>query len=110
MPLNTLAGIISVAGSFMWVKQNNRLKPVFQIKLEDRLFPVLLAIKEGLELDEKIYRYSNQNRKFALLLIRKRSTIEETLIPWLENRLFGPKKKEFEFWVQKYQKTYNREK
>lgn len=98
--LDFIAGVIAVEGTFMWVKQNKKTIPVFQLKMsadEQELFKV---IKSKLNLKENIYKYSHQDRNYVLMLIRSRSSISNIILPLLENRLYGSKKAKFESWKE----------
>lgn len=97
-----IAGLISVRGSFLWVKQKNSEVPVFQIKIQSEEYDLLQLLKDKLEIKETIHRYSHQNREYSILLIRSRRTIETKLIPILDGRLFGMKQTEFDMWKKKY--------
>jgi len=99
--LDFIAGVISTEGSFMWVKQNKREIPVFQLKMHADGQKLFELIKTKLNLREKIYKYDHQDRKYVLLLIRSRASIANILVPFLENRLYGPKKVQFESWKEK---------
>ena len=99
--LDYLAGLITVGGSFMWLKNGNRNMPAFQMKMQASEKPIFILIKERLGLKERIYEYTHQNRHYVLLVIRRRSILENIIIPALEFRLFGPKKEQFEAWKKK---------
>lgn len=86
----------------MWVKQKNIKIPVFQIKMEAADQILVEIIKEKLNLKETIHQYTHQNRNYTLLLVRKRSIIENVIIPTFDGRLFGTKKSQFEGWKNKY--------
>ena len=100
--LDFIAGLISVEGSFLWSNQKGIEIPVFQLKIQGDEKTLLELIKNKLELKEKVYEYRHQNRHYALLLVRKRSSIENILIPFFEGRLIGKKRLQFENWKNKY--------
>ena len=102
LTLDFIAGLITGNGSFLWIIQNTTQEiPVFQLKMPIEDLYILEAIKAKLNLKEKIHSYSHQDRHYAILLIRKRSTIENKLIPALEERLWGTKKQHFDAWKKK---------
>ncbi|MBI2443683.1 MAG: LAGLIDADG family homing endonuclease [Candidatus Magasanikbacteria bacterium] len=103
--LNFIAGIISVVGSFLWVRQGKQVLPVFQLKMQAENKQLLEIIKARLGLPEKIYQYAHQNRHYALLLVRKRSSLEKLIIPTLKNKLYGPKQAQFNRWMDKFTKA-----
>lgn len=100
--LDFIAGLVVKEGSFLWVKQKQHLVPVFQIKVPIKEFALLELIKEKLSLSENIHKYSYRDKTFGLLLVRKRSTIEHTIIPAFDGRLFGAKKVQFDSWKDLY--------
>ena len=102
LSLDFIAGLIAGEGAFMWIKQNNTEVAVFQLKMHALEKPLFELIKETLGLKEKIHQYLHQNRHYVLLLVRKRSVVEEIIIPTFEGRLFGLKKIQFEDWKNKF--------
>ena len=100
--LDFIAGILSIEGSFMWIRQNKSEIPVFQLKMQPTEKSLLELIRLKLGLKEKIYEYNHQKRSYVLLLVRKRSTIENVIIPVFEGRLLGNKMVQFEDWKNRY--------
>ncbi|MFH2136536.1 MAG: LAGLIDADG family homing endonuclease [Patescibacteria group bacterium] len=95
LSLDFIAGLIAGEGSFMWIKQNNQEVPVFQLKMHASDKELVEMVRDGLNLNETIHIYNHQNRHYVLLLVRKRKTINEKIIPLLDGRLFGMKKNQF---------------
>lgn len=102
LSLDFIAGLIAGEGSFMWINQNGNQIPVFQLKMHADERPLFELIKAKLALKDKIHEYTHQNRHYVLLIIRKRSTIENIIIPTFDQRLFGLKKKQFDAWRDKF--------
>jgi len=103
LTLDFIAGLITGNGSFLWILQNNTQEvPVFQLKMPTEDLYILEAIKAKLGFKEKIHEYEHQGRRYVILLIRKRSTIENRLIPALEERLWGIKKEHFNAWKRRF--------
>lgn len=100
--LDFIAGLVVKEGSFLWVKQKQYLIPVFQIKVPLKEITLLELIKEKLSLSENIHKYNYKDKTFGLLLVRKRSSIENIIIPVFDGRLFGTKKTQFESWKDLY--------
>ena len=103
-----IIGLICGIGSFLWViqlsgqrKQRQKIA-VFQVKVNSDNQEVLWIIKQHLGLTETIHQYQSGKQSFSLLIVRKRRTIEQIIIPFFDNRLFGSKKKQFEQWKQKF--------
>lgn len=99
-PLDYIAGIVACSGSFILVRKGKRYIPVFQIKLGRKELDTLLSIKEKLGLKERVYKYTHDGKRYALLIIRSAGTIREKIIPAFDNRLFGKKAKKFEKWTK----------
>lgn len=97
-----IAGLLTSIGSFLWVKQKNSEVPVFQLKMQSGDHKLLELVKARLEIKESIHQYIHQGRKYSLLLIRSRRTIETKLIPIFDGRLFGQKQNQFDAWKKKY--------
>lgn len=102
LSLDFIAGIIAVTGSFLWANRNNELIPVFQIKMQATHKDLVTLVRDSLKLKEKVYEYKHQDRKYVLLLIRKRSTIEHKLVPAIDGRLYGQAQVKFELWLRRY--------
>lgn len=100
--LDFIAGLIAGEGAFMWINQNGRHQPVFQLKMHVGELYLFELIKLKLGLKEKIYSYSHQGRDYVLLLVRRRSSIEKIIIPTFDNRLFGLKEKQYLAWRERY--------
>ncbi|MEK7624023.1 MAG: LAGLIDADG family homing endonuclease [Patescibacteria group bacterium] len=107
--LDFIAGLIAGEGSFLWIHQNGSKIPVFQLRMHACERPLFELIKRKLNLDEKIYEYTHQGRHSVLLMVRKRSTLEDIIIPVFNGRLFGKKAAQFELWkeiflIEKFEK------
>lgn len=102
LSLDFIAGLVAGEGSFMWIKQGGSEIPVFQLKMHALERPLFEMVKETLGLKEKIYEYNHQNRHYVVILVRKRTSIEDTIIPSFENRLYGLKKIQFDEWKNKF--------
>lgn len=100
--LDFIAGLIVREGSFLWVNQNDRSQPVFQIKMHANERPLFELIKAKLQLKEKIHEYTHQKRHYVVLMVRKRSVIEEKIIPVFTGRLYGIKAAQFYLWKERY--------
>lgn len=104
LSLDFLAGLIAGEGSFMIIHQNTSKQKVFSFQLrlhyDDR--ELVYAVKKSLGLKEPVYEFNHQNRHSALLLVRRRETIEKIIIPAFDGRLFGLKKIQFEAWKKKF--------
>ena len=100
--LDFIAGLINKCGVFMWVKQKALEVPVFQVKMELEERILLEMIKAKLGLQEKIYEYKYKDKSFLLLLIRRRSVIESTIIGVFDGKFWGKKKIQFDAWKNKF--------
>jgi len=104
--LDYIAGLVSSRGNFGWAKKGKRIIPFFQIKIHRSELSTLKLVKAKLGLREKIYEYCHQNRNYALLLVRKKLVLEQTIIPSFEFRLFGAKQKQFEKWKKRFYRIW----
>lgn len=104
LSLDFIAGLITGEGSFRVIHQNKGKQKVFLFQLrlhyDDR--KLVFAVKNSLGLKEPVYEYKHQNRHSALLLVRRRETIEKIIIPAFNGRLFGLKKIQFEKWKKQF--------
>jgi hypothetical protein len=103
LSLDFIAGLIAGEGSFMWIKQNKQEIAVFQLKMHVLDKKLVEMVRDGLNLDEPVHEYNHQNRHYVLLLVRKRKTIAEKIIPLLDGRLFGMKEIQFQNWKKKFE-------
>lgn len=103
LSLDFITGLIAGEGSFMWIKQSKREVPVFQLKMHALDKELVEMVRDGLDLDEPVYEYNHQKRHYVLLLVRKRKTIAEKIIPLLNGHLFGLKKIQFNDWKKKFE-------
>ncbi|MFH2018843.1 MAG: LAGLIDADG family homing endonuclease, partial [bacterium] len=94
--LDFIAGVVETHGCFFWQKTGKRATPFFRIKIHRAQAPLLSSISTKLGLCGNIYRYSHGGRKYAMLVVRRRSEIADKLIPALDGRLLGSKRKEYE--------------
>lgn len=105
LSLDFIAGLIAGKGSFMIINQNVDQKVfVFQLRMHYNDRELVFAVRNSLGLREPVYEFFNQNRHSALLLVRKRWSIENIIIPAFDNRLSGLKEKQFERWKNEFLK------
>ncbi len=104
LSLDFIAGLVTSQGYFSWVTQHRTQQkvPVFQIRLPYDEKDLLFGFKNSLGLKEPIYEYRSKNRSFVLLLIRKRKSIKEIIIPAFDQKLRGKKKKQFDQWKEAF--------
>lgn len=100
--IDFIAGLISVEGAFMWVKQNNTEIPVFQLKMHKSERSLVELVRDGLGLSEKVHAYHHNERDYVLLLVRSKKSIEDIIIPALTGRLLGTRAAQFYLWKEKY--------
>ena len=100
--LDFIAGLVTGEGSFIWVKQNGTEVPVFTIKMHSSERLLLTQVLKKLELKEKLHEYHYGERQYVTFLVRKRSVLEDKVIPIFKDRLYGKKKAQFYIWLEKY--------
>jgi len=100
--LDYIAGIVETAGSFFFTKVGNYTIPVFQVKLVGREKHILELMTKKLALTETVHEYLHGGRHYAVLTVRRRSTIERVIIPTFDNRLLGSKKNQFNTWRDQF--------
>ncbi|MEK7225067.1 MAG: LAGLIDADG family homing endonuclease [Bacteroidota bacterium] len=100
--LDFVAGLVAGEGCFTWIIQNGHEQASFQIKMPAWNRQLLEQVRTTLNLTERIHEYIYQERHFVCLYIRKRSSIEDKIIPVFTGRLFGKKAAQFYLWKEKY--------
>ncbi len=95
-----IAGLIAGGGSFLWIHQNGRRLPVFQLRMHATERPLLELLKQKLGLNEPIHEYTHERRHNVLILVRKKSVLENVIIPVFNGRLFGKKAAQFDLWKE----------
>jgi len=100
--LDYIAGVVETSGSFFWVKSGEKENPVFQIKLVGKERAILELIAQKLGVGKSVYEYLHSGRHYSVLVVRKRSVIEQVVIPAFDQRLLGTKKVQFEVWRDKF--------
>src|SRR3989344_6297476 len=101
-----IAGINSCHGNFGWIKRGSSKSPFFQIKMQTKELLLLKMIKSKLGLNEKIYKYNHQNRKYVMMTVHRKNIIHSIIIPSLEFRLFGSKHAQFEKWKNQFYRLW----
>jgi len=102
--LDFIAGIVETSGSFFFTKSGSYTLPVFQVKLVGREKHIIELIIKKLGLTEVVHEYLHGGRHYAVLTVRRRSTIERVIIPTFDNRLLGVKKTQFNTWRDQFYK------
>ena len=102
-PLNKefICGFISAEGCFSIVyhKRQSRFVPVFEVRVHFKNREILELIRDGIGLEEhRIHEYKRGKTHYLGLIIRRRSAIQDILIPYFTNYLHGAKKDQFEEW------------
>jgi len=100
--LDYIAGIVETSGSFYWSNTTRKAYPVFQVKLVGRETDLLKAIKSKLGLNEVVHEYLHDGRHYAVLTVRRRSSIERIILPFLDQRLIGSKQAVFDAWRDRF--------
>jgi len=104
LSLDFIAGLITGEGSFLIVpyRKGKQMVFVFQLRLHYDDRELVFAVRNSLGLKESVYEFYYNNRHSALLLVRKRSTIEKIIIPTFDGRLTGLKEQQFQIWKEKF--------
>lgn len=105
LSLDFIAGLIAGEGSFLVIPQNKGKQTVFvfQIKLHYDDRRMVFAVRNSLGLKKPaIYEFCHNNRHASVLMVRKRSIIENVIIPAFEGRLSGLKEQQFQRWKERF--------
>jgi len=102
--LDFIAGVVETHGSFYVQKIGRSRVSHFRIKIHMDEAKLLEAISTKLGLGGTVYRYRHGGRKYAMLVVRRKNEIVDKLIPALDGRLLGSKRKEYEKWRNRFYK------
>ncbi len=103
-----IRGFIVGEGYFGFTTRTNKLLnkrvriPTFTLKMHVRDKPLLIAVRDKLGLNVKVYEYIHQRRHYALLIVRNIGDIKDIIIPFFYNKLAGYKEIQFNQWLEKF--------
>ncbi len=86
-----VAGVISVCGTFIHIKSARTEQFGFQIKMSPENFELLDYVARSLNLNQKPRLYREKNTEYLLLITRSRKKLLGCVIPFIDDRLYGPK-------------------
>ena len=117
LPDDYILGLVEGEGCFTFCttigKNHRRVKiPAFAISMHERDFALIDAIRERLNLKNRIYLHrldpfiSSEGKGYmrgrkAFLLVRDFGALKNKVIPFFYNRLYGNKGKQFIEWLEK---------
>jgi hypothetical protein len=108
-----IRGFVQATGTFAFTTSSNlgalkpRRIPSFQLRMPAEDEELLQAIKNKLQLKNKIYIYhypgkDKANRKpVAILIIRELGSLKNIIIPLFYDRLIGARAEQFSEWLER---------
>ena len=106
-----ILGLIVGEGCFSFSNRPGRLFsakekiPAFILRMHVRDKKLVIAVRDTLKLnDNKIYEYTHNKRHYIMLIIRNTGDIKNIIIPFFYKRLKGYKKKQFNQWLEDFNK------
>lgn len=98
-----IRGLIEGEGCFgNMTNSRGEQVPAFMLKMHVRDKELIEAIRDYLEIPDRVYEYKHQGRHFALLQIRGIGALKNKIIPLFKNKLLGYKGTQFKAWLNKY--------
>ncbi len=93
-----VAGIISTSGTFFHTHTARVEQFGFQIKMRHENYELLRMIRDVLGITNHIHIYREGNTRYAILLTRSKKTLTEKIIPFVDERIYGQKLKDYLQW------------
>lgn len=96
-----IAGVISVTGTFIHIHSARVEQFGFQIKMAEKNRALLDLIRVSLAIKTPIRKFKEGNTDYVLLITRSRKILIKNIIPFIDDRLIGPKLKDYLQWKEK---------
>ncbi|TSC59765.1 MAG: hypothetical protein LiPW15_785 [Parcubacteria group bacterium LiPW_15] len=81
--------------------------PTFSIAMNERDLPLILAVRDGLGLKNKIYTNKNNHHrdgykrgKLSMLIVREFGNLKNVVVPFFYKKLHGYKGTQFSDWLE----------
>ena len=98
-----IRGLIEGEGHFgVDTTANGEKVPSFVLKMHARDKELIEAIRDHLQLQNRVYEYRNQGRHFAMFIIRDIPTLKYKIVPLFRRKLLGIKGTQLEWWLEKF--------
>lgn len=99
---NYVRGLIDGEGYFGISGKKGKPIPCFVLKMHVRDKELIEAVRDYLQIDNRVYEYKNQGRHFAMIIVRDIPTLKNKIIPFFRHKLLGHKGIQFEWWLKKF--------
>lgn len=98
-----LRGLIEGEGHFgADTRRNGEKIPVFVLKMHVRDKELIEGIRNYLQIHNRVYEYTHQDRHYAMLIIRDIPTLKNKIVPLFRKKLLGFKGTQFEWWLKAF--------
>ena len=98
-----IRGLIEGEGYFgPDTRQDGKKVPEFVLKMHVRDKELLEAIRDYLEIPNRVYEYIHQDRHYAMLIVREIGALKNKMLPLCNRKLLGHKGTQFDWWLQKF--------
>jgi len=115
LPYDYIRGLVEGEGTFTFSTSTRKLPngsikkvkiPAFALKMHERDEELIRAVRNTLNLDNRVYNYGPQknrpsNGRQAMLIVREFPQIKNIIIPFFYKKLYGNKGKQFIEWLEK---------
>ena len=76
--------------------------PSFVLKMHVRDKELIEGIRNYLQIQNRVYEYTHQDRHYAMLIIRDIPTLKNKIVPLFRKKLLGFKGTQFEWWLKTF--------
>ena len=101
-----IRGLVEARGESVFYKKKGKKIPAFLLIMNIKNKKLIKAVKEKLELKNKVYTYEKKEkdskvRSRAMLIVRDFGQIKNVIIPFFYKGLIGSKGRKFESWIER---------
>jgi hypothetical protein len=103
---NFVIGLVVGEGCFAYDRRKQkdgsiRYVPNFTLRMHVRDIDLVRAIRNYLDVDQRVYEYIHNNRHYGMFNIRNIGDIKNIIVPFFYKNLKGHKAKQFEAWLER---------
>ncbi len=98
-----IRGLIEGEGHFgADTRSSGEKVPSFVLKMHARDKELIEGIRNYLQIHNRVYEYTHQDRHYAMLIIRDLTTLKNRIVPLFKGKLLGFKGTQFEWWLKTF--------